>query len=364
MNLTATSLLILLCSSADAQTFLNGNFETTSGAACDYNLPNATFTSKMSNCYGYGAGNEIDIMSNCAPYCTSAQSGTHYVAVANSSGSTPDAFTMQLSAPLISGASYTISFWDHGDNSLVYQPTPIQIGVSTTNGATGTIVYTGPTPAYGLWKKRTFTFVAPNNGQYISVSATTLRWTQIDNFVMTAILPIQLISFSGEAKNDKVMLNWNTASELNNAYFTIGRSDDGTSFIPIITEKGAGVSTQSLSYLAYDLHPLQGKNFYRLSQTDYNGTTIVFQTIEVTMGNPPVKIPTLFPNPTSGVVHIENIDPSLACSITVSNLLGQEVEKLNEIPEAVLDLRSLRRGIYLLRIQQEGQCWCDYLVKE
>src|SRR6185295_14630014 len=111
----------------------------------------------------------------------------------------------------------------------------------------------------------------------------------------------QLISFSGEAKNDKVMLNWNTASELNNAYFTIGRSDDGTSFIPIITEKGAGVSTQSLSYLAYDLHPLQGKNFYRLSQTDYNGTTIVFQTIEVTMGNPPVKIPTLFPNPTSGV---------------------------------------------------------------
>jgi hypothetical protein len=171
---------------------LNGDFEiNTSGSSCNYNLTNATFNSLMSNAFAFGLGSEIDIMSNCLPYCPSAQHGNWYIALANSIGTTPDALSLTLSTPLVAGNSYTLSFWDHGDNSGSYPPTPIQIGVSTVANAFGTAVYTAPTPIVGVWTQRTTTFVAPNNGMYITVRATTTQWTQVDNFeILNPIIPV------------------------------------------------------------------------------------------------------------------------------------------------------------------------------
>src|ERR1044072_8241860 len=99
-----TSLLFVVFTSdvLMAQVILNGDFENnTSGTSCNYNLLNTTFNTLMNNVFAFGTGNEIDIMSTCPPYCNAAQSGTWYVAVANSAGTAADALSLTLSSPLI-----------------------------------------------------------------------------------------------------------------------------------------------------------------------------------------------------------------------------------------------------------------------
>ena len=179
--------LLLMSGKMYAQSFLNGSFEINTSSACNYNLSNATFTSLVANTVAYGTGAELDILGpgGSCPYGV-PECGNWHIGMAYPSTGNPDAFTMQLSAPLIAGNSYTMSFWDQGDGT--YPPGgPIQIGVSTVPGATGTPVYTGPLPTTNVWNQRIFTFVAPNNGMYISVEATAWRWTHVDDFVLGSV---------------------------------------------------------------------------------------------------------------------------------------------------------------------------------
>ena len=84
-------------------------------------------------------------------------------------------------------------------------------------------------------------------------------------------LPIKLIYFKAKPEADIVKLTWATASEINNDYFTVERSDDGIHFEEILTKHGAGNSTITLYYSDKDNNPLIGNNYYRLKQTDYDG---------------------------------------------------------------------------------------------
>jgi len=241
------NIILSLCLSAfavqqsAAQAFLNGSFEINTAAACDYNMANVTWNALMANSTAYGGGGELDIMQSGCPYGPS-QSGTWFVALAFPS--TSDAFTMQLSAPLVAGTTYSLSFWDKGDLACCPPGMPVIIGVSTVAGAGGTVIYTGPTPTGGVWNRRCFTFVAPNNGQHISVStAGPTRWSHVDNFVLNggcAVLPIELACFTSECRNGSTVLNWTTATERNNNYFPIQYSFDGVNFTYIAKVKGSG----------------------------------------------------------------------------------------------------------------------------
>ena len=176
-------LLLFTKENSFAQFFLNGDFEINTSAPCNFNMANTTWDAQMGSSNAYGLGSELDIMDGTCTY-GSPQSGNWFVALAAPSGNT-DAFTMTLSAPLVAGTTYTMQFYDKGD--FTYTPAiPIVIGVSTAPGALGTVVYTGPVPTAGVWNLRNFTFAAPNNGQYISVSTTGVpRWTHVDNFSFT-----------------------------------------------------------------------------------------------------------------------------------------------------------------------------------
>ena len=66
-------------------------------------------------------------------------------------------------------------------------------------------------------------------------------------------------------------MDWTTASEENNDYFTVERSQDGSDFQELYRKDGAGVSTTFLYYFGYDNKPDLGVNYYRLKQTDYDG---------------------------------------------------------------------------------------------
>ncbi len=84
-------------------------------------------------------------------------------------------------------------------------------------------------------------------------------------------LPIQLISFGAKCIDNKVTLAWTTASEINNAYFSLERTKDGQSFEKVLDYPGAGTSNNLKFYQVFDENPLFENSYYRLKQTDYDG---------------------------------------------------------------------------------------------
>jgi len=86
-------------------------------------------------------------------------------------------------------------------------------------------------------------------------------------------LPIELINFDAKLINKKVRLSWATASEINNDYFTVERADKDLQEFDFISKVNSFLhnSTVTLNYESWDNNPLQGMQYYRLKQTDFNG---------------------------------------------------------------------------------------------
>jgi hypothetical protein len=112
-------------------------------------------------------------------------------------------------------------------------------------------------------------------------------------------LPIKLLSFTAQyISDDKVEAKWITATETHNDYFTVERSADGQNFQLAGIVKGAGTSSEKLSYSFVDEHPFSGISYYRLRQTDFDGKYSLSKIVAVEQNKNTTG--TIFPNPTSG----------------------------------------------------------------
>ena len=118
------------------------------------------------------------------------------------------------------------------------------------------------------------------------------------NITVNAPLPISLISFKAGLNYDRVLLNWTTAQEQNNKYFTIERSTDGTNFNALGTINGGGTTTESKDYRFIDYAPAEGINYYRLSQTDIDGKVNFYGTRIINYKNSK--------NFSAGIVNVSN----------------------------------------------------------
>lgn len=95
-------------------------------------------------------------------------------------------------------------------------------------------------------------------------------------------LPIELLWFKGQSKVNYNLLEWLTVSELNNHFFTLERSIDGIQWEIIHIEEGSGNSNTPIAYEYKDYNFNKTiTNYYRLSQTDYNGQSEYFSIISI-----------------------------------------------------------------------------------
>ncbi len=95
------------------------------------------------------------------------------------------------------------------------------------------------------------------------------------------ILPITLLSFTARATEAGLVdAVWTTASEINNDYFTLQRSRDVQHWEVVGTVQGAGNSNNILNYLYTDDAPYTGTSYYRIKQTDFDGT-FTYSEVEV-----------------------------------------------------------------------------------
>jgi hypothetical protein len=182
------------------------------------------------------------------------------------------------------------------------------------------------------------------------VAATTMGFTFDDPG--TSPLPIELVDFSARYFDKDVQLYWSTASETNNAFFTIERSADAEQWIELKSLEGAGNSTEFISYHSTDTKPIHGVSWYRLKQTDFDGNFKYSKIISVFDNEyPEIKI---YPNPASKNLIIESTNDS-ELKWKICNMLGKEIP----LPVIIIsgkenvDISSLPSGIYFVYIIQE-----------
>ena len=165
-------------------------------------------------------------------------------------------------------------------------------------------------------------------------------------------LPVEIVFFDVTlTRDEKVRVEWTTKSEVNNDFFTIEKSMDSKSWEKLGVVDGAGNSTNEIHYEHFDPFPYPGISYYRLSQTDFDGTREIVgvKSVELEVSHP-------YPNPTNGLVNIdlmgtENVE------INVYNTLGQEIVDNIEFDASennliTLDLSGLENGMYWIKVGQ------------
>lgn len=129
-----------------------------------------------------------------------------------------------------------------------------------------------------------FVGLATVSHQNNQLGAATFDQVQVDiTSPVNGTLPVELMSFSAVANpyQNRVDLRWETATEVNNSHFIIERSLDGRIFGAVGQVEGAGNSSSPRQYEAFDTDPELGKMFYRLRQTDFDGSFRYSDVVEV-----------------------------------------------------------------------------------
>ena len=175
-----------------------------------------------------------------------------------------------------------------------------------------------------------------------------ISYTYAEN---TSTLPVDLINFSGICNIDMIILNWKTASEINNDYFTIEKSIDGINFNYLSTISGNGNSNELLDYTYTDFD--SGNYYYRLKQTDFDGTDEYHNTVYVSCDiNQGINF---YPNPTK-CGESTNISGTYY-TISITDIIGRTINA--DITDNVIS--GLPCGIYIITV--DGKYRTKLIIK-
>jgi hypothetical protein len=174
-----------------------------------------------------------------------------------------------------------------------------------------------------------------------------------------SILPVELTSFTASADSDKILLNWQTATEVNNYGFDVERRIIGkTEWLKIAFIQGNGTSNIPHNYSYTDHSLTSGSYVYRLKQIDNNGKIKYSQETEVTFKVPRVfALSQNYPNPFNPTTVINyQLPVNSFVTLKIYDVLGREVATLiNEKQNAgyyraTFNASSLSSGIYFYRL--------------
>lgn len=231
---------------------------------------------------------------------------------------------------------------------------------------TGTNFYNGDT--YTLFDAGTVTIVGTlsitnNNGYIIQHQGNGVF------LIFSGALPVELIDFTARENDQTVILQWRTASELNNHGFQAQRSTDGKKWQNLAFLPGHGTTHEEQSYTYTDERPLPGLNYYRLRQEDFDGQFEYSQIVSIKMRNGGSGI-RLFPNPaTHSVTLALETDYDGEATLTLHDITGKQV-RTQVLPleggtfRSSIELAGLPAGLYLAEVQAGREQWQERLVVE
>lgn len=174
-----------------------------------------------------------------------------------------------------------------------------------------------------------------------------------------SITPIELLSFTVKVRDQKsIKIKWTTAKEWDNDFFTLEKSIDADNWSVIGTVPAVGFSDDQQHYDFIDENPVFGRQFYRLTQTDLDGTSETFQIVAVSLSNEaspsdPWSI-MLYPNPSTGSFTLFSQNRNFENpEIQIINSIGQEVDVSYKLDSRRINfnLSSLPKGLYIIRVK-------------
>ncbi|MCC6684114.1 MAG: hypothetical protein IT247_03495 [Bacteroidia bacterium] len=172
-----------------------------------------------------------------------------------------------------------------------------------------------------------------------------------------SILPVTFTSFTVTASGNKALLNWETASETNNDYFTVEHSTNGKLFEETGRIKGAGTSNLIHSYTFVHENPQEGFNYYRIKQTDFNGDFSYSALKSVFIGKSPPKNVSVYPNPcatgatvTFSIPAQENTRAVLEIYTHEGVLADRIIIALPHDGELIYNSKKLSAGLYCYQL--------------
>jgi len=183
-----------------------------------------------------------------------------------------------------------------------------------------------------------------------------LNWMEFSEVTLatnTSTLPIELVNFEVICYGNNVRVLWTTASEYNNDYFTLERSEDGQTWKVIGNISGAGNSTMSIDYSYEDSKPYRGIGYYRLSQTDYNGETKTINIASTDCTTEYNGLISAYPNPSS-YIFIILLDKRLLTgnkSVNIYDLTGALIQSFENVKSDLeVNCSKWSSGMYYVNI--------------
>lgn len=113
-----------------------------------------------------------------------------------------------------------------------------------------------------------------NNKHTISSPSNTANAGTFEGSTGCGALPVEFSGFKlSKKRNNQVIIQWETASETNNDFFTVLRASDNKPFTPIVQKDGQGTTISGTNYQCQDQAPQPGTYYYKIRQTDFDGST-------------------------------------------------------------------------------------------
>jgi hypothetical protein len=191
-----------------------------------------------------------------------------------------------------------------------------------------------------------------------SIKNSSITDTSDASFSIEEVIPVELTSFTAVNNNDQVILNWSTATEINNQGFEVERKTGDREYQRIGFVTGHGTTTEIQNYSYVDSKIASGIHTYRLKQIDFDGSFEYSSEVDVDVTIPiEFALEQNYPNPfnPSTVINF-SIPQNKFVNINIYSTLGEKVYSLvNEEFEAGTHSvefinENLSSGIYFYKM--------------
>ena len=181
--------------------------------------------------------------------------------------------------------------------------------------------------------------------------------------------PVELLSFVGEVKTEGNNLKWITATEINNDYFTLQHATDGINFTDIATLNGNGNSNTAHAYQFLHKQAPSGVSYYRLMQTDFDGTTQQAGLVTLVRGEIAFGITQTYPVPAKDVVNVQfNSNQNNTVHVSVYDVAGklmatQSATATKGSNTLQIDVANYAAGMYFVTLNNGNDTATVRIVK-
>ncbi|WP_187270059.1 GEVED domain-containing protein [Pontibacter qinzhouensis] len=352
-TVTLSSAMLAIGSPAPAASALPSGWVNTGAALGTINLSTngqVTGTIGTSNFIGLNFGLQQPPISNSATYTLSQPQYNTYLSLTADNKAGALAGSDLEDGSLSAGKTLEIvSLQNMEGNELYYGETLLTEGtrIENYNPELLRIRFIAPPSTSSTF---TYSFIDAAGMTSATPGSYTLQWAYA--------LPVSLMSFSAKLQDQEVALTWITASEQDNDYFVVERSLDGKFFTEIGKVKGAGTSSQRLTYNFSDTKAPAGELYYRLKQVDFDGTFAHSKVVAIkTKGFAAAAQLQAYPNPFKDQLSV-TYDSQVAGKATLQLIdlqgkviLSQVVEHSSGSNTWELTGNMLQAGVYIIRIK-------------